>query len=97
MSKTAATKKAVTKAAAPTAAHYGVILAPVITEKATNGSQHNQVTFRVPVDADKRAVKVAVEAMRRGADGNVGFCALERRRHARAVRREARPFRTGAP
>ena len=26
---------------------YDVILSPVITEKATQGSQHNQVTFRV--------------------------------------------------
>ena len=26
-------------------------------------SEHNQVTFRVPVDADKRAVKAAVEGL----------------------------------
>ena len=31
------------------ARHYDVILAPVITEKATQGSEHNQVTFRVPL------------------------------------------------
>jgi large subunit ribosomal protein L23 len=30
-----------------------VILAPVVTEKSTMGSQHNQVTFRVPLDASK--------------------------------------------
>jgi large subunit ribosomal protein L23 len=42
-------------------AMYDLIRTPVITEKATMGSEHNQVTFRVPLDADKRAVKVAVE------------------------------------
>ena len=26
---------------------FGVVLSPVITEKATRGSEHNQVTFRV--------------------------------------------------
>jgi large subunit ribosomal protein L23 len=44
-------------------AMYELILTPVITEKATMGSEHNQVTFRVPLDADKRAVKVAVESL----------------------------------
>ena len=28
---------------------YEVIRAPLITEKTTNGSEHGQVTFRVPV------------------------------------------------
>jgi large subunit ribosomal protein L23 len=42
-------------------AMYDLIRRPVITEKATMGSEHNRVTFRVPVAADKRAVKVAVE------------------------------------
>ena len=42
---------------------YELVKAPVITEKATMASEHNQVTFRVPVDADKRAVKVAVEGL----------------------------------
>ena len=42
-------------------AMYEIIRRPVITEKATMGSEHNQVTFRVPLTADKRAVKVAVE------------------------------------
>jgi large subunit ribosomal protein L23 len=45
------------------AAMYELILRPVITEKATLGSEHNQVTFRVPLTADKRAVKVAVEGL----------------------------------
>ncbi len=45
------------------AAMYDIVRTPVITEKATMGSEHNQVTFRVPLDADKRAVKVAVESL----------------------------------
>jgi len=42
-------------------AMYDIVRSPVITEKATMGSEHNQVTFRVPLTADKRAVKLAVE------------------------------------
>ena len=32
---------------------YDIIRRPVVTEKTTLGSQHNQVTFRVPLDATK--------------------------------------------
>ncbi|MGH7093872.1 MAG: 50S ribosomal protein L23, partial [Stellaceae bacterium] len=42
---------------------YRVIRAPVITEKATNASEHNQVIFRVALDATKRDVKAAVEGL----------------------------------
>jgi large subunit ribosomal protein L23 len=42
---------------------YDLIRAPVITEKATNVSEHNQVIFRVPLTATKREVKVAVEGL----------------------------------
>ncbi len=42
---------------------YGVILSPVITEKATRGSEHNQVTFRVRTDATKPLIKAAVEGL----------------------------------
>jgi len=35
----------------------------VITEKATNVSEHNQVMFRVPLTATKREVKAAVEGL----------------------------------
>ena len=42
---------------------YDIVRGPVITEKATNASEHNQVIFRVPLDADKRAVKAAVEEL----------------------------------
>ena len=42
---------------------YDLVRSPLITEKATNQSSHNQVTFRVPLDADKREIKVAVEGL----------------------------------
>lgn len=40
-----------------------VILFPVITEKATLGSENNQVTFRVPINANKYAIRAAVEEL----------------------------------
>lgn len=43
--------------------HYDVILSPVITEKATNGSQYNQVTFRVARKATKPQIRAAVEGL----------------------------------
>ncbi len=42
---------------------YDLIRAPVITEKATMGSEHNQVTFRVPLDATKPEIRAAVEKL----------------------------------
>ena len=42
---------------------YDIIRAPVITEKATIVSEHNQVIFRVPLGASKREVKAAVEGL----------------------------------
>jgi large subunit ribosomal protein L23 len=42
---------------------YDIIRAPVITEKATALSEHNQVMFRVRLDATKREVKAAVEGL----------------------------------
>lgn len=36
---------------------------PVITEKSTMASEHNQVTFRVPLDATKPEIKAAVEKL----------------------------------
>ncbi len=51
------------KVAPPKEQLYGVILAPVITEKATAGSAHNQVTFKVRRDADKLLIRQAVEAL----------------------------------
>lgn len=43
--------------------HYNTILGPVITEKATLGSEHNQVTFRVAKDATKPEIKAAIEGL----------------------------------
>lgn len=43
--------------------HYQVILSPVITEKATNNSAFNQVTFRVLPSATKPVIKKAVEKL----------------------------------
>ena len=43
--------------------HHDVILAPVITEKATKLTDHNQVVFRVPLDATKPAIAKAVEEL----------------------------------
>ena len=42
---------------------YDVILAPVITEKATLASEANQVIFRVNPQATKPEIKAAVEAL----------------------------------
>jgi large subunit ribosomal protein L23 len=42
---------------------YALVRAPVITEKSTMASEHNQVTFRVPLTADKRRIKAAVEGL----------------------------------
>ena len=42
---------------------YDLIRSPVITEKATMGAEHNQVTFRVPLDATKPEIKAAVEKL----------------------------------
>lgn len=43
--------------------HYGTILSPVITEKSTTASEHNQVVFRVPLSATKPQIKAAVEGL----------------------------------
>jgi large subunit ribosomal protein L23 len=42
---------------------YALVRSPVITEKSTAASEHNQVTFRVPLTATKREVKAAVEGL----------------------------------
>ncbi|HJO89354.1 MAG: 50S ribosomal protein L23 [Alphaproteobacteria bacterium] len=40
---------------------YNIVRRPVITEKATRGSEHNQVTFEVALDASKPEIRQAVE------------------------------------
>jgi len=42
---------------------YEVIRGPVITEKATLASEHNQVVFRVALDASKPEIKTAIEGL----------------------------------
>jgi len=42
---------------------FDIIRFPVITEKATNVSEHNQVIFRVPLTATKHQVRAAIEGL----------------------------------
>ena len=42
---------------------YQVIVAPVVTEKSTLGSEHNQVTFAVTRDATKDEIAAAVQGL----------------------------------
>ncbi len=42
---------------------YDVIRMPVVTEKSTAQGEFNKVTFKVRPDADKAAIKQAVEAL----------------------------------
>ena len=42
---------------------YEIIRAPHVTEKSTNGSAFGQVTFKVPMDATKPRIKVAIETL----------------------------------
>ena len=44
-------------------AMYDVILAPVVTEKSTRVSEHNQIVFKVRMDATKPEIKKAVEGL----------------------------------
>src|SRR5271156_3943060 len=44
-------------------AMYDLIRSPLITEKATAVSEHNQIIFKVPLTATKREVKAAVEGL----------------------------------
>jgi large subunit ribosomal protein L23 len=43
--------------------NYDVIRAPVVTEKSTFVSDHNQVIFDVAMDATKPQIKEAIEAL----------------------------------
>jgi len=43
--------------------HYEVIVAPVVTEKATIASEHNKVVFKVAAKATKPQIKEAVEKL----------------------------------
>lgn len=45
------------------ASMYDTLVRPVITEKSMLASEAGKVVFRVPLDAGKEAIKVAVEAV----------------------------------
>ena len=42
---------------------YEVIRSPLVTEKSTLASEHNQVAFKVAVDATKPEIRAAVETL----------------------------------
>lgn len=42
---------------------YDTIVSPIITEKATLASEHNQVVFQVALNASKPMIKEAVESL----------------------------------
>lgn len=42
---------------------YDVVLGPIITEKATELSEHNQFVFRVANDATKPEIRAAIESL----------------------------------
>ncbi len=42
---------------------YELVRRPLITEKTTLISEHNQVAFQVPLDANKKEIKIAVETL----------------------------------
>jgi len=46
-----------------TVRHYDVILAPMITEKATLLSEQNKVVFQVAMDSTKEEIATAVEQL----------------------------------
>jgi large subunit ribosomal protein L23 len=54
-------RSTVSKDTLPLERAYDIVRAPVITEKATLGSEHGQVTFKVSMDATKPEIKAAVE------------------------------------
>ena len=60
---TAKKEKKEKKAPVLTELLYEAVRHPVITEKATMGTQYNQYTFRVPISADKGQIRNAIEAV----------------------------------
>lgn len=53
--------KAAQKSTVSQARMLEIVRAPVITEKSSLVSEHNQVVFRVPLDATKVEIKAAIE------------------------------------
>ncbi len=46
-----------------TARHYDLLRRPVLTEKSTQASTANTIVFETAMDADKREIREAVEAI----------------------------------
>ena len=42
---------------------YNIVIAPIITEKATKISEKNQYVFKVKIDSNKREIKKAIEKL----------------------------------
>ncbi len=42
---------------------YDKILSPVVTEKSTNMSEFNKVTFKVPLSSNKKSLKKSIEKL----------------------------------
>ena len=42
---------------------YDKILSPVVTEKSTNMSEFNKVTFKVPLSSNKKSLKKSIERL----------------------------------
>ena len=42
---------------------YDKILSPVVTEKSTNMSEFNKVTFKVPFSSNKKSLKKSIEKL----------------------------------
>jgi large subunit ribosomal protein L23 len=50
-----------TAASVSNARKYQVLRRPLVTEKSTMASEHNQVAFEVSIDASKPEIKAAIE------------------------------------
>ena len=42
---------------------YNIVIAPIITEKATKISEKNQYVFKVKIDSNKKEIKQAIEKL----------------------------------
>lgn len=42
---------------------YDFVVQPIVTEKSTMASEHNQVLFKVPLTASKPKIKAAIESL----------------------------------
>ena len=42
---------------------YDKILSPIVTEKSTNMSEFNKVTFKVPLSSNKKSLKKSIERL----------------------------------